>query len=279
MSDPSLPQRVLGRLRRELRGLGFSARPPRKRRLDRDELIDRIAEQQRGLVAELNFEDRDLSNLDLRGLIAEKLTLTRCRLRKTRLDGSKFLEVRLVDCDCRGLSAVRAAWGDVVLERCVLSESDLTGIALSGTCEAVRLDRSLLVDARLDGANLYAAFLVESDLRGASLKGAVLEEADLSRANVFDTKCSKARSRGAVFENAVCIGADFRDADLTDASFVDCLARVADYRKAVLRRAVFRCADVGEADFSDAETTGIVFEGSRLWKAKGLDSIVSGEAD
>ena len=275
MTDASLSQRIRRRLKRELRGLGLPERSPRPRRLGRDELIRQLGERERGLVTEVFFENRDLSNLDLRGLKAENLTLERCRLRKTNLESSSFFNAKLVDCDCRGLRAPRSDWTDVVLERCILSESDLTGMTLTGSCEAVRIDRSLLTDACLEGANLFAAVLVESDLRGAKLEGAVLEEADLSRANVFDTKCSKVRARGAVFCNTICIGADFREADLTDASFIDCLARVADFRGAQLRRAVFRETDLGEADFSSADMAEVVFENSRLWHAAGLESIES----
>ena len=268
---PSFPQRALGRIGRSLRGIG-SMLSQRSRKLRREELMGRLAELHQGLLREFQFEDRDLSRLALNGLVAERLTFIRCRFRGTDLDNSELRDIRLIDCDCRGVSAVGASWANVTIEGCDFSEADLSNISLSGSCPGIRLQGSLLTNARVDRVNLYGAVLTGADLRDASFVGAVLEEAECSQANFFNTTCRDAKAAGAVFENAVCLGVDFRNAALDGASFDGCQARVADFRSAVLTGSSFRKADLGESDFTGAETGGAVFDEARTWNVQGLDS-------
>jgi len=244
----------------------------RSRKLRRKELMGRLAELHQGLLREFQFEDRDLSRLALNGLVAERLTFIRCRFRGTDLDNSELRDIRLIDCDCRGVSAVGASWANVTIEGCDFSEADLSNISLSGSCPGIRLQGSLLTNARVDRVNLYGAVLTGADLRDASFVGAVLEEAECSQANFFNTTCRDAKAAGAVFENAVCLGVDFRNAALDGASFDGCQARVADFRSAVLTGSSFRKADLGESDFTGAETGGAVFDEARTWNVQGLDS-------
>lgn len=270
-SRPSFFQRIVGRIVRSLSGLG-AIRPLRMRRLGRKELMERLAELHQGLLHEFQFENRDLSHLALNGLVAERLIFIRCRFRGTDLDNSDLRDIRLVDCDCRGISAIGASWADWIVEGSDFSEADLSDISLSGSCPGICLRGSLLTNAHLDGVNLYGAVLSGVDLRDASLVGAVLEEAECSQANFFNTICRDANAAGAVFENAVCLGADFRNAVLTGVSFDGCQARVADFRSAVLGGSSFREADLGESDFTGAEIGGAVFDDARTWNVRGLES-------
>jgi uncharacterized protein YjbI with pentapeptide repeats len=240
--------------------------------------MGRIAEVGKGLLREFRFEGRDLSRLALNGLVAERLTFVRCRFHETDLSNSNLREIRISDCDCRRLTAVDASWTDWMVEGCDLSESDLSGLSLSGSCSGIRLQGSLLTHAHLDEVNLYGAVLSGANLRDASLVGAVLEEAACGRANFFNTVCRGTKASNVVFDNAVCIGADFRNADLRGASFDGCQARVADFRSARLDGATFRGADLGEADFTAAETREVVFDDARRWNVRGLDPGEDGAA-
>ena len=142
-SRPSFPQRVVGRIGRNLRRLG-PIRSLRLKKLGRKELMERLLELRQGLLSEFQFENRDLSHLDLNGLVAERLNFVGCRFRGTNLDGSDLNSVRLVDCECRGMTAIGASWTDLTLEGCDLTEADLSSVTLTGSCPGVTLNGSLL---------------------------------------------------------------------------------------------------------------------------------------
>jgi uncharacterized protein YjbI with pentapeptide repeats len=263
--------RATGRLSEALRSLG-SSRVRRLKRLKRREVAERLLELRQGLVSECRFVNRNVSRLDLGGLVAERITFVGCRMRRTSFDRSNLRDCHFIECDCRGLTAVAASWREVSFQSCDFSNSDLRSLLLTGDVSGVKLEGAFLNQARLDNVNLYGSVLCRADLRDASFTGAMLEAADFCGANLFNTVCRGAKAAHAVFERAVCIGADFRNADLTGACFDGSQARVADFRSATLTRASCQGADFGESDFSGADTSGASFESARLWLTVGLET-------
>jgi uncharacterized protein YjbI with pentapeptide repeats len=248
------------------------------RKLEREELVARVLEIRRGIFREHHFVNRDLSHLDLRGIVGEGLVFSRCWFRGTRMDGSELRDCRFVDCDGRRMTAVGASWSDLSVEGSDFSEADLSGISLTGRCQGIRLERTILADARLEGVDLFSAVMDFADLREASLANASLNEATLRGARLFNAVCRNARAHGADFSSADCTGADFRKADVSRACFASCRARITDFRSAIVRHTVFRGADLGESDFTGAEIEGAEFDDSRTWNARGLASIGLGDA-
>ncbi|MBN2440260.1 MAG: pentapeptide repeat-containing protein [Spirochaetales bacterium] len=110
----------------------------------------------------------DLSEVDLRGEILERVQLTKANLREVNLNVTYLCEAnlkgaRLVGANLRGANLVGTN----------LVEADLAGANLAG---------ARLVGANLRGANLRGANLKEAILEGANLQGAILEGAILKKA-------------------------------------------------------------------------------------------------
>lgn len=158
----------------------------------------------------VDLVDRSLNGLDLSGLdlAAADLTrakLNRAKLRGTRLAGAKLdlawgMQADLTDADLSRASLMQAQFPGAILDRADLGGAvviaNLEGASLLGTRlagamgspdmrnQSMGLIRTVLRQAKLDGADLSGASLQRADLEFAKLRGAVLTGADLTRAKL-----------------------------------------------------------------------------------------------
>lgn len=120
---------------------------------------------------------------------------------------------------------------------------DLTTLLDTKICNECNLERAVLRDQQLAGAQLKAADLNRADLRGANLRGANLTEASLRRAKLGHTDL-----RGAKLRRATLIGVDLTETHLIGAD---------------LREADLRHLDIDIA-FEFVELIGVQLDGARF---------------
>jgi TIR domain/Pentapeptide repeats (8 copies) len=136
------------------------------------------------------------------------------------------------------------------------------------------LERAVLGEIDLRGANL----------RGANLYGARLDNADLSNANFIVAQLTAAGLRGAKLCSTELTAAGLQSANLTDANLTDAyLANTilhtstlirANFRGVSLEGATFVSADLSGADFTEAKIGLTVFGDIDLQSVKGLETII-----
>ncbi len=153
---------------------------------------------------------------------------------------------------------------------------------------AMRLEHQ---NARLEGANLFAADFRNSNLTGADLSDVNLSQADISEsklvsvtltnANLRNANLSKTNLTGAILVGAILVDANLTDCDLTEvdltgADLTNAVLAGAILAGAKLNRANFTGADLRQADLADAIGLGeAILKDAKLPDAWLLRSIVS----
>lgn len=127
-----------------------------------------------------------------------------------------------------------------------------------------------LIEADLNGANLFATILSGADLRRADLRRADLRKTDFRRVNL-----EAADINGANLREADLRGADLRGADLSWAALSGAILIGADLSRTILIGADLSGALLGEANLSQAFTGYSVFTDIDLSQTKGLDTVQS----
>jgi uncharacterized protein YjbI with pentapeptide repeats len=149
----------------------------------------------------------------------------------------------------KGAYLEEAAWAGVELSGADLRNAELSRAYLWGA----RLDRTLLDDARLAGA----------DFRTASLDAARLDRADLSRARL-----ARVQARHTHFESACLRAADLESALLDGAKFLNADLGGARLVAASLVGANLSAARFDGADFTGANLSRAVLPGRMLSRAR-----------
>lgn len=215
-----------------------------------------------------NWRGQDEELAEVKGPRLNKLTLRyseayRAFFANARLWQADFQGTYLSEADLRGANLREANFRSAVLDRALLSRADLEKSELTNVNLAradlrqtnlsfSSLARAILVDVRLDGANLYAAqlpaallvraSLEKADVREANLENADLTLADLQEADLWSAKLPGARLQNARLGRAILIQTDLRRADFSGADFQGTILRGADLSGAKLDGANLRTA-------------------------------------
>ena len=126
----------------------------------------------------INFEDKDLTRVNLRRVDLRNANLARADLTGADLGSMDLGAADLTSANLTGANLTGANLTGAFLFRANLSGADLTGANLRET----DLDRANLSSANLSGADLTGAKLSGARLDGANLTGANLTGADLTGA-------------------------------------------------------------------------------------------------
>jgi uncharacterized protein YjbI with pentapeptide repeats len=158
---------------------------------------------------------------------------------------------------------------DVVIEtrlqRANLGWAQMQEVLLDGAnLEAATLQGAYLQGGSLRDANLRNADLAWARLQQATLAHATLRRGILNYALLQGADLSRATLRGASLWGAMLQGASLRKADLRGASLGDAHLQGADLTGARLDGADLRRADLRGALLSDADVTGANFEGANV---------------
>ncbi len=208
----------------------------------------------------LNFNDADLTNLDLSGL--------------------DFKQAKFVGTDLFGVD---------------LSGANMTGTDLRGS----RLDRIVMIEAKFDRANFTGATLLRPSLfrtldpnvgigpsfAGANFTGVKMfgrfNRANFSGANFTRAKLAPFGRTGFIEHiwRTELLGANLSNAILKDADLSQVLLAFANLKGADLRGANLQRADLTQADLTGANLTGADFTDADLDRAKlngvtGMDSVI-----
>ena len=109
----------------------------------------------------------------------------------------------------------------------------LVGVNFSGQdLRTSQFNKTVLREAKFQGADLrgvslFGADLTDADLTGANLTNATIDTARMTRANLTNAILEGAFVYGVMFNGAIIKGADFTDVDLRDAVRAD-LCKVAE---------------------------------------------------
>ena len=166
--------------------------------------------------------------------------------------------------------------------------ADLSGADLSKTdLSDARLDRVILIGARLDGANLARVTILRpsafsslsatvdeaSSFAGADLREAMIlgrfNYANLSGANLTGATLAPRNQTGFIEHiwRTELEGADLSGATLADADLSYTLLRFSNLRGANLAGALFKSADLTRADLTGANLAGADFSDADLYGA------------
>ncbi|MCA9649187.1 MAG: pentapeptide repeat-containing protein, partial [Myxococcales bacterium] len=246
----------------DLRGAVLAHASLRGARLDEADL--REANLGRAQLEQACLAQADLERAVLTGTILRGAVLRGARLREV-----EAYQVVLSDADA----------SEVITERLVLLEAEVTGLNLSGAelPQAVLLELDLR-GAVLLGARLTQATFVGCNAAGVSLAGAVLDgarfveacdlrEASLAGASARGTNLRGTMLREAVLDHANLEGADLSEADLSAARLYRASARGARFDGASLEDAMLVGANLMQASFLGATIRGADLRGTNLYGA------------
>lgn len=137
------------------------------------------------------------------------------------------------------------------------------GLLKGENLKGVRWSKAPLIDANLQGANLYegqldGAWMISANLQGAILTWSNLKGTHLSGANLQGATMIFAQAQGADFNLACLDGADLRSADLQNATILNASLQGANLQGANL-------SGVQYDDFADFE--GAILPDGKSWKS------------
>jgi uncharacterized protein YjbI with pentapeptide repeats len=215
-----------------------------------------------------NFQQANLSRLDLRGADLSGVTLNEANLGYATLDGVSLSEARLrgayldraslVQANMRGCDASRASFKNADLQQANLRGAQLSSADLRRAC----LAQAALNEADLTDVDLHEANLVEASLASAQLARATITNADLQRAVLVNAHLRKAILRGS----------DLREANLNLAILDNADLRGVNLQGATLLGADLRGADLREAILFQTELRGATYNRATRWP-EGFESL------
>src|SRR5258708_4545863 len=116
----------------------------------------------------------------------------------------------------------------------------------------VQMERAILNDTQLEGANLSEANLKGAYFHNVKLEKAELSEANLERADFFEAQLKEAYLSGACLNETSLIFANLNNATLNEAQLTKADLRRADLTGVLLHQASLKNADLSEAKLDGA---------------------------
>jgi uncharacterized protein YjbI with pentapeptide repeats len=177
----------------------------------------------------------DLREVHLVGAELSKLEADQLDLSSANLQGAKFLEVRLGNCNFTQVILNDTIWSNATVRMCLF-----------------------------DGMQGLKACFDWARIEDSSMKGVNLSEASFNGAKLTETTFERSTIQGCIFDNAEGDGVSFRGADLCHPSLNAARFNDADFRGADLRGANLSKGYFRDADFRGALLDGTLFEGADL---------------
>lgn len=178
----------------------------------------------------LNLRKANLPGGELSKLEADQVDLS-----GSNLQGAKFLEVRLGNCNFTQVILSNTIWSHATAHMCLF-----------------------------DGTQGLNACFDLARIEDSSMKGANLNEASFSGAKLTETTFERSTMQRCIFDHAEGDGVSFRGSDLCNASLNAARFNDADFRGADLRGANLSKGYFRDADFRGALLDGTLFEGADL---------------
>jgi uncharacterized protein YjbI with pentapeptide repeats len=164
-----------------------------------------------------------------------------------------------------GSLLVNAKLSGADLTNANLESVDLTNADLSeANLVRAHLDGATLVKTDLAGGNLTSARALQADLSGAHLSGVNFTGGKFGYANLTGANLIDANLTGANFCFANLTGANFVGADLSGTGFIHATLQGANLSKTNLAYLCFRGANLSGADMSGANLAYVDFTGANL---------------
>lgn len=168
-----------------------------------------------GTIKGVDFQGRNLSSLNLPGVILSESDLSDADLARSDLTSADLSGSSLDGADVAG-----ANLEGVLLRDATLTNANLAGANLdSANLTNARLEEATLIGANLGETNLLNARLVSADLDRASLRGASLVGTRLNGASLVGASLVGARLDHASLASANLDGADLDRASVAGTNF------------------------------------------------------------
>lgn len=175
----------------------------------------------------------DLRKVNLGESDLSKLTADQLDLSFANLQGAKFLEARLSNCNFTRGIFIDTNWENATVRMCLF--------------DGIQGSHASFKRARIEDSSVKSA-----NLNGTSFIGTKLTETTFERSAMQECIFHHAEGDGVIFRGADLSSASFKEAQFNDADF-----RGADLRGANLSKGCFR-----NADFRGALLEGALFEGT-----------------
>ena len=159
-------------------------------------------------LSNVDFQEINLQNKDLRGAILDFTnfsnsdlrwsTLKGCKLRNSKFEKAKLFKIDLEGANLRGSSFQKANLSEANLKYTKLSWSNL---------EAVSFKKAFFENASIENSNLQRSDLSSANLLNANLRRSTLIKANLTNANLTNAYLGGCNLAGADLTNACLTGA------------------------------------------------------------------------
>ncbi|WP_377476914.1 MAG: pentapeptide repeat-containing protein [Microcoleus anatoxicus] len=193
------------------------------------------------LVADVIFEQANLTEANLKGATLKKVNLCGANLQKSNLSSTHLQEADLIGAKLSSANLTKAKLEYAKLiqanfHQAILSDANFTAANLTGA----NLSGANLTGANFSGANLTAtnlnnANLTSANLNSANLAGADLSQANLNSASLIGTNLTGVKLTGVSFAGVDLMNVNLKVANLTGVSFVGANLKRANLRELDLR--------------------------------------------
>lgn len=243
-----------------------------------DQLMERIQRKESLEEAELSNLDLtgvDLSHMNLRGAVLERVLLRKANLAHADLSGATLVGLDIQDADCRWADFTEADLADSLLIRsdfseAVMRDADLMRADVRKAC----LEKVVAEGADFAEADLSCATFREADLTGADLSFCRLHHTDFSNANLTDASLESAWGRNIQADAARVDMIKAAGVNFSDGNFINIAGRETvweggeffgcNFSKARLAGAEFSSAYLGWSKFHATDLTDAVFDEASL---------------
>ena len=212
------------------------------------------------LTRGLDLRGKNFNFAHFNGLDLSKAILNKAILNKAKLNGAELNEAKLNGAKLNRAELNEAELNEAELNEAELNKAKLNGAKLiRAKLIGAKLNDAKLIKADLNGADLSRAKLnfvgdlnFVADLSGAKLNKAILNDAELIGAELNGAALNKAILNKVILIDAKLIKADLREAKLNGA----------DLKEAKLIKADLRGAKLNGADLTGAGTdlTGAIYD-------------------
>lgn len=170
------------------------------------------------LETDRNFEGRDLSGADLRGLVFNNCNMTQVILTRADMTGTRF-----VNCNMDESSLYNGIYGDTRFEQCTFTLANLSRTGFYKTVfEACVFNRVILDESRFQYCDLSRSTFGECVLKEVTLGHVILRETVIDATVLLNCTLDEVGAHEATLHKSALYECDLNDTVFADCSLVRC---------------------------------------------------------
>lgn len=213
-----------------------------------------------GIVKEyfdFNYENSDLSGMNLSGLTLKKYTFTNCNFTGSNLSKTNLTDVKFFNCHM-----IKVSMRKTTMYNIIFSGSDLSGVDFTrSTITNVSSKGCDLIYAIYEECTIKNSFFPNSEVAKASFKHTFFEGVSFDSLNMRETVLSNTTFYSCTFNCAILC-----DNDLHDINFTKCTLPGTRFDKCEMNGIIFTSCTLYESFFPRKNCRNITFEKCELIK-------------